>query len=410
VRPILKPGIRRLWRDGATLQLGVDPSRAVILTELTPALAAALDALDGTRSHAQVLAEADPATRALIGLIEEAGLLDDATAPGDGPPVPMLEQDRLAPDLAALSLVTSDPAGSRRLVARRRRTGIRVQGAGRVGAQVGTLLTAGGIGRVVIDDGGVTAPSDVAPGGLRLDDIGRPRAVAAGAALARVARTSRQQVSRRRRTEEPFRPDLVMVTPVGLPVVHPDESLRLEASGVPHLLAGVRETTGVVGPLVVPGSTACLHCQHLHRSALDPDWPLLALQLSRRPEHGPDACEMTLATLVAALAAMQALAFVDAGTPGPAGGQVPACADGTLEFAVPDWRIRRRSWPVHPNCPCRTARSTAVRTAGGGPLPPRPRQACAERPPSPGSGGTMESCPTSPDGPSSVLPSSPACR
>ncbi|MBL7489511.1 thiamine biosynthesis protein ThiF [Frankia sp. AgW1.1] len=376
---------------GSTLQLGVDPSRALVLPEVTPAHATALAALDGSRTHARLAHDGDPATVALVHLLGEAGLLDDATAQSpdglDGPagpdhdptgarepalpPLSATERDRLRPDLAALSLATADPNGARRALAGRRLASVSVQGAGRVGAQIAPLLAAAGVGHVVVDDAGLTGPADVAPGGLGLDDVGRPRAAAPLAALARVARPPVPT-----RAAAPFRPDLLVLAPVGLPVLRPDESLGLERRGVPHLLAGVRETTGVVGPLVVPGLTACLHCQHLHRFAADAAWPLLALQLARRAEPGPDACEVTLATLVGALAAAQALAFLDAGPAkagGPAepagaapspheafGGPVPATAGGTLEIATPDWRIRRRTWPLHPDCPCRAARSATV--------------------------------------------------
>jgi hypothetical protein len=377
VRPVLKPGLRRLWRDGATLQLGVDPDRAVILTDLTTPAINALDALDGSRSLGALLGELCPQARELVAVVEAAGLLDDATVDPGHTAVPMIEHERFLPDAAALSLRSDDPTFARRLTERRRRSRIRVQGAGRVGSQVATLLAAGGVGRVVVDDAGVATPADVAPAGLRLDDIGRPRSVAAGAAVARVTRLPG---ARSRRPQAPFRPDLAVIAPIGMPVVHPADSLELETSGVPHLLAGVRETTGIVGPLVVPGRTSCLHCQHLHRNRLDAAWPLLALQMSRRSATNPDPCEITLATLVAALAAMQALEFIDSGCrpgagysgeetePGEGafgasargGGPLPPTADGTLELAVPDWRIRRRSWPVHPECPCRASRARAA--------------------------------------------------
>jgi hypothetical protein len=54
---------------------------------------------------------------------------------------------------------------------------------------------------------------------------------------------------------------------------------------------------------------------------------------------------VALATIIAGVAAMQALAFLD--------GDEPATVDGTLEMHPPDWRMRRRSWPPHPDCDCR---------------------------------------------------------
>ncbi|WP_250285126.1 ThiF family adenylyltransferase [Frankia sp. CiP1_Cm_nod2] len=380
MRPMLKPGLRRLWRDGSTLQIGVDPARAIVLGGLTARDASVLDLLDGTRSREQVLSSLDATRADLVLLLERTGLLTDA-GPADRSPPPVLDQERLQPDLAAMSLGSADPEHARRAMAARRRARIQVRGAGRIGAQVAALLAAAGVGHVVVDDTGTTRAADVAPGGARLDDVGRPRSAAATAAIARV---TRPHAPRRCRHPVPFRPDLVVVTPAGIPVVHPRESLELERSGIPHLLAGVRETTAVIGPLVLPGVTSCLHCQHLCRHAMEPSWPLLALQLSRRPDTGVDACDVALATVAAGLTAMQALTLVDHSDRGdrrvrgiarpgraeppeqpcrPTADELPTI-DGTLEMTVSDLRLRRRSWSIHPSCPCRSARRLAAAGAG----------------------------------------------
>ncbi|WP_462188351.1 ThiF family adenylyltransferase [Frankia sp. CcWB2] len=284
MRPILKPGLRRLWHNSSTLQLGIDTARAVLLADLAPSDAALLDALDGSRTLEQLRLDGTSAGRVLLDLLAEAGLLDDATAPPGAAPLPAVEHDRLSPDLAALSLVSEDPAGARRVLATRRAMRVLVRGAGRVGAQVAALLAAAGIGRVVIDDPEVTTAADVSPGGLRLDDVGRPRSLATGAA---VTRASRQAAGHRRPDEDGFAADLIVLAPVGLPMIHPGECLDLEGRGTAHLVAGVRETTGIVGPLVVPTVTACLHCQHLHRYSRNPVWPVLAMQMAHRPAAGP---------------------------------------------------------------------------------------------------------------------------
>ncbi|WP_349304119.1 ThiF family adenylyltransferase [Candidatus Protofrankia datiscae] len=371
---MLKPGLRRLWRDGATLQIGVDPARAIVLGGLTARDASVLDLLDGTRSREQVLSSLDATRAELVLLLERTGLLADAGPAGQSSP-PVLDQERLQPDLAAMALGSADPRHARRAMAARGRARIQVRGAGRIGAQVAALLAAAGVGQVVVDDTGTTRAADVAPGGARLDDVGRPRSVAATAAIARV---TRPHTSRQYRHPAPFRPDLVVVTPAGIPVVHPQEALELERSGIPHLLAGVRETTAVIGPLVLPGVTSCLHCQHLRRHAMEPSWPLLALQMSRRPDTGIDACDVALATVAAGLTAMQALTLVDHGDRGiarpgqaqvsqqpcrPTADELPTI-DGTLEITISDLRLRRRSWSIHPSCPCRSARRMAAASTG----------------------------------------------
>ena len=137
------------------------------------------------------------------------------------------------------------------------------------------------------------------------------------------------------------RPDLVVL--VGVP--DPQVGERLVADGLPHLAAAGHEAIGIVGPMVVPGRTACLRCLDLMRAELDPAWPLILAQLAGRRAE-PPACGAVLTASVAALAAAQALLFVD--RPGRAG---PAW-NGTLELEMPGWQWRRRTWLPHPDCAC----------------------------------------------------------
>lgn len=53
----------------------------------------------------------------------------------------------------------------------------------------------------------------------------------------------------------------------------------LQREGIAHLPVRVRDGTGLVGPLVIPGVTSCLRCADLHRSDRDPAWPAIAAQL-----------------------------------------------------------------------------------------------------------------------------------
>jgi hypothetical protein len=162
----------------------------------------------------------------------------------------------------------------------------------------------------------------------------------------RVAAPARRPPAAGRRTRELLagrepRPDLVVL--VGVP--DPQVGERLVADGLPHLVASGQEAIGIVGPLVVPGRTACLRCLDLTRAELDPAWPLILAQLAGQQAE-PPACGAVLTASVAALAAAQALLFVD--RPGRAG---PAW-NGTLELEMPGWQWRRRTWPPHPDCTC----------------------------------------------------------
>ena len=114
---------------------------------------------------------------------------------------------------------------------------------------------------------------------------------------------------------------------------------------VPHLAASADEAIGIVGPLVIPGRTACLRCLDLTRAERDPAWPLILAQIEGRAPD-PLACDAPLAAAVAAQAAAQVLAFIDRAV------AVDAVADGTLELVLPGWQWRRRTWPRHPACSC----------------------------------------------------------
>jgi bacteriocin biosynthesis cyclodehydratase domain-containing protein len=122
----------------------------------------------------------------------------------------------------------------------------------------------------------------------------------------------------------------------------------LVSHGMPHLAASASEAIGVVGPLVLPGRSACLRCLDLARTERDPAWPLILAQLASQAAADPLGCDTVLATMVAAQAAAQALAFLDQGAEAAA-----AVTNGTLELVLPGWQWRRRSWHPHPRCGCR---------------------------------------------------------
>lgn len=336
LRPRLAPSLRRLWRDPHTLQLGVAAERAIVLAGIDDSTRLVLPLLDGTRDEAQVLREAEahgcPRERAarVLGLLHAAGALDDAARTSDLPvQLSLLERDRLAPDLAALRLLRrgdhDDDTLRRRGAAR-----VVVHGAGRVGAPVALLLASAGVGLIDVLDDGVVRPDDCGVGGFGLTDVGAHRA----ATLRRLIRETAPAA----RTATIVTPHLVLLTPPAGRGVPPAPEHD------PSLLARVVDGIGVVGPLVQPAASACLHCLDLHRTDLDPGWPILAAQLS--DDAGElVACDGALALAVAAQAAREALAFLDGNRP-------PGSLGGTLELAPTDWRWRRRSWQVHPDCSC----------------------------------------------------------
>ncbi|WP_406332724.1 TOMM precursor leader peptide-binding protein [Streptomyces sp. NBC_00203] len=369
MHPMVKPALRRGWRDLNTVQFGMAPAHAMVLGPMDTATGSFLDLLDGTRGLPHLREEGrkmglpDGHVDGLVERLARSGLLDDST--GGGPAADALRRkkevlDRLLPDLASLSLVAPEPGDAIKRLAARRSLRVQVRGAGRVGVILASLLAGAGVGEIDVRDIGCVEPWDVAPGGLPADSIGERREEAARRAVRRAApdRPPRTSSKEKKENEEEKGAEngavrglsLVILTPRdGLAVHAPDPAAAeaLIASGTPHLYAGVVEGTGVVGPLVLPGDTGCAGCLDEGRADRDPTWPRLVAQWRSGQQRRVPACDLTLAAAVAGVAAGHALAFLD--------GELPSSAGARWEASVPgfDWHAR----PVwaHPACPCGTA-------------------------------------------------------
>lgn len=363
---ILHPAARALWRPDSTLQLEVG-GRAVIIQgpgveSVRRIVGRRPGQPPGTRSTAPAVrpaptsdaattgAEAAPGSTdgatdevEVVHALTEAGYLwpaDDPDSPGSEPPGLLLAppRPRLAGELRAMTVRHGERAAE--LLNARRHVSVLVQGDNRAGPLVAALLAAAGVGRVCVQETTRTSRPvrmhQALPGGIGPGDEGRPFGAAASAAVQRAAPDADL-----RRPGPDEAPDLVLLA-YDEPI-DPDHRAALHAYGHAHLAIRLAADHGVVGPLVVPGLTSCLRCADLHRLDRDPAWTALAVQLTTPPPTGSPS-PVTLAATLAGVAAGQALAYLD--------GEQPATIDGTLEQHLPDWRLRRRSWPVHPDCDC----------------------------------------------------------
>lgn len=347
MRPRLAVGVRWLWRGPTTLQLGADPSRAVLLTGVDPAVRRLLGRLDGTVELREVLAagrQAGVPDAELYGVVDQlaaAGMLDDAAARVVPPPGGQVRHRRgQEAQQRGAALVHRDGVGGRAVLARRATQRVEVHGAGRLGATLVLLLASEGVGRLRVVDDGVVETGGLAPAGADSECLGLPRPLAVRDRVDRLELPTSVDVAS---TDEPvppdWHPDLVVVSPDG--GRRPALMTELMRRAVPCLLVEVRETSGVVGPLVIPGRTSCQRCHDLHRTDRDPDWPAVVAQLDA---EDPTGVEVLVASAAAVVAATQTLAHLD--------GLVAEAIDGTLEASLPTLRWRRRAWTVHPSCGC----------------------------------------------------------
>ncbi|GAA3973151.1 TOMM precursor leader peptide-binding protein [Streptomyces marokkonensis] len=360
MHPMVKPALRRGWRDLNTVQFGMTPAHALTLGPVDTATGSLLELLNGTRGPALLREEGhrmdlpEGHVDRVVERLAQAGLLDDSR--GGGPDAAALREkkevlDRLRPDLATLSLTTAGPGDAMRQLAARRALRVRVRGAGRVGAVLSGLLSGAGVGEIDVLDGGRVEPWDVAPGGLPAESVGDRRDETARRVVRRAAPG---RPPRRGPTTPPEESapgfSLVVVAPRDDVAVHTPDPVSAEslmASGTPHLYAGVVEGTGVVGPLVLPGETGCAGCLYADRADRDPAWPRLVAQWRSGKQRQVRPCDLTLATTVAGLAAAHALAFLD--------GRTPSSVGARWEVSLPGLRWHTRPVGAHPACPCGAA-------------------------------------------------------
>lgn len=300
-RPQLTAYAPVLQRGAQEWQVGLEPGRALVLRGR--GIGAVLDLLDGCHTLAQVQEQAREAT------------------------LPVRQLDEVLAALLAAGLLGDRPGG-----VASSRVGLRLIGAGPIGAQVARLLTAEPVASLHVFDND--------PPELTL----YPRAGAAGTrAQALVASLEGRGtvLSRINHWSKPDagRIDLTVVSTEAPEVdrLVTDHLLRMDQ---PHLLVRCSPQGVRVGPLVVPGQTSCVRCADLARSAADPQWPTVLTQLVRLAQPPPP----VLISWAASVAAVQALAFLATGTAETAG--------ATLEIGPDDLTMRWRAWPPHPGCGC----------------------------------------------------------
>ena len=297
--------------------LGLDPASALAVDDLPHALAEMLDELARPVPTAQLVERA--VARGAVAA-EAEGLLGELVAAG----------------------VVIDAAGEERRERRRVESTVLVVGGGPLSVGVLLGLAAAGVGAVHVTTSGTVLAADLGTGYVDADR-GRTRAGATAAALERLfpgvtTGTLPQRVV----------PDLVVLADAA--ASDPVQVAALHADGTAHLPVRLRDGSGIVGPLVLPGRTTCLGCLELERCARDPGWPTVSAQLVGTPGRADPAC----VTATVGLATAQALVALDAVA--CAGAEPVPSVDVTLELDVDRGALTRRDWSPHPSCGCGAAR------------------------------------------------------
>lgn len=170
--------------------------------------------------------------------------------------------------------------------------------------------------------------------------------------LASALRCSGARVRQSRLNHAGVRPgttDLVVLS--DFLVADPHLLRELHQARIPHLPVCVRDGTGLVGPLVIPGVTSCLGCADLYRSDRDAAWPAVAAQLRDAVGSADRATMLGTAALALSQVDRVIAAVRDSDDPSRAG-DPPPTLDTTLEFDVRTGSTTSRRWSRHPLCEC----------------------------------------------------------
>jgi hypothetical protein len=276
-----------------------------------PVLAPGLRVLQRSRDELQIglgpshrlrVPDTEPVRRTLGHLIRGEAVPDDPetrAALDDLAPVLVDGGALVLPGVAAGDVAAAalhDPSGYLGRLSARRRTRVRVIGS--LGADPRPLLASAG---VPVDDP-ASASGDVAAAALVLS-IGEA--------------------------------DRAMLDPL----------LR---DNLTHLVVQLVEGSVVLGPLVVPGRTACLRCIDAHTALDDPQWPTLVARhagaRSDRHDGVAEPVDTALATLAVAWAVRDLVSHID--------GDRPATWSTTVRLAPALASITETQWLRHPACGC----------------------------------------------------------
>jgi hypothetical protein len=144
-------------------------------------------------------------------------------------------------------------------------------------------------------------------------------------------------------------PGLAVV--VGAHLVAPAVSTYWLSRDIPLLPVIMGEESLTVGPLVVPGETACLYCVGCHRTDEDAAWPMIASQLLDPAQVTPLRVDAVSAVEAAAIVARTIRASQRRESTG---------LEGAAVRIQPDGAVSRRAWAPHPRCSCRALRGNVT--------------------------------------------------
>lgn len=335
-------------RSGHCMQFGVG-EQSIVLDGLTDPDKKLLRLLmEGTDKQGPVLAGECGLLPARAQYLLQ--LLDPVLIyPAESTALSGLRSDRLGPDVQQWSAAYEQDAAP--LMERRSRAAVRIAGLGRTGSVIAQALAAAGIGTLLLEDEHRVKACDVGAGSHRLCDIGMTRTAAVRRQIHHIDPTIQAHPISTANTDGKDRSfSLDLVISVSNDVTDDRLLAELMHHEHPHLPVVLRDHDVLIGPLVVPGETACSECIDRHRADQDPQWldicRTMRQRAAARDSTGPE--ESALALSAAGSAVLQSLLLID-------GVNRPSGWSSVVQLRAADGSSTAQGYTPHPGCGCMEA-------------------------------------------------------
>ncbi|MEU8834877.1 ThiF family adenylyltransferase [Streptomyces sp900116325] len=254
-------------QPGKDLMIGLMPPAALVIEDAPEYLKRVLSAFSGPVPKEQAVELI--AKHSALAETEAQQLLDELLAAGILTTRWIDRQERYSRHHLYFGVAGYD--GDPMEVLRNRSVGL--IGTGGIGSNVAMVLAAAGVGRLVVADADVVETTNLTRQFLYTEgDVGTPKVEALAHRVRERNHEIRVDIVNDVFDSPEFAVrhfadcDLVVLSADTPQDVHRWLNAASVQTGVPYSCAGYLDTMGIVGPLVVPGETACLECDYANTS------------------------------------------------------------------------------------------------------------------------------------------------
>ena len=280
INPKLGPGVRLYERSQTHIQIGINPSSALVVDKKVGQTIGRL--LTGANSISDICNQLQEAGH---DLQSSENFLSQLIALGlvePGPIAATYDQQNPVSEIQRLNLVR-ETSGDLDQIAKRIGCEISIRGAGRLGMTVCLLLASAGFPNITVHDSALVSESDLTPWGASRIDVGiRRDAVAKNLVERMIKGVSAHKNSLRYRSSQKIEV-LLPDQRADFPWIAATSADQFVATDTAHLFAATSSEVSLISSVIVPGKTPCLRCLHLHRCDQDSQWPIIDLQVSQNP-------------------------------------------------------------------------------------------------------------------------------